>query len=230
MTNVNWDRIADDYCHHRQGYPDRFYAVLTEEGVFFEGARILDLGAGTLDVARGLARRGATAFAVEPSGPMVRAGVGPSAWAWFDRERAGPELRRVCRVGAFVALVHYVWVPMKGSPAELTHELLSGLPSGWNQAKRPGIFPEWIQDLERLGLDALWSRSFDLLVPYSRAGWRGRIRASVPVGASLTGADQDRFDREHDGRLSGLTEPLQIPHRVFLAVGRRSESGAPSST
>ena len=75
MTNVNWDRIADDYRQHRQGYPDRFYRVLREEGVGFEGGRILDLGAGTLDVARGFARRGARAFAIEPSGPLMQAGV-----------------------------------------------------------------------------------------------------------------------------------------------------------
>ena len=63
--------------------------------------------------------------------------------------------------------------------------------------------------------------SYDMDIAYSAEAWRGRIRASAGIGASLPPAKVKAFD----GALAELlakkfpVEPLQVPHRVFALVG-----------
>ena len=67
------------------------------------------------------------------------------------------------------------------------------------------------------------AESFDIDQPYSHEGWRGRIRASAGVAASLPPEQVNRFEGELRALLANRfpEEPLQVPHRVFAAMGRR---------
>ena len=70
------------------------------------------------------------------------------------------------------------------------------------------------------GFQGIETFSFDVSVPYSREGWRGRIRASQGVGAMLDEAAVRRFDEELASLLAARfpDEPLAIPHRAFAAI------------
>jgi hypothetical protein len=65
--------------------------------------------------------------------------------------------------------------------------------------------------------------SFDIAQPYSHEGWRGRIRASAGIKASLDEPGVARFDAEHAAMLAARfpAEPLLVPHRVWWASARR---------
>jgi hypothetical protein len=81
--------------------------------------------------------------------------------------------------------------------------------------------------LQAAGFSKVETFSYDLDIPYTAEGWRGRIRASAGIGASLAPAEIEAFDAEHarllDGSFPG--DLLEIPHRVFTIVATRVRAG-----
>ncbi|NBD08902.1 class I SAM-dependent methyltransferase [Corallococcus silvisoli] len=69
--HVDFGRTSEDYARHRAGFPDAFFERLLREGVFHSGQQVLDLGAGTGTLARGLAKRGGHVTALDVSAPML---------------------------------------------------------------------------------------------------------------------------------------------------------------
>jgi hypothetical protein len=65
---------------------------------------------------------------------------------------------------------------------------------------------------------------FPLDVSYTHEAWRGRIRASAEVAASLPAEQVEAFDQELAALLRERfpQDPIDIPHRVVAAVGRTS--------
>ncbi len=68
---VDFGRTAADYAQHRPGFPDAFFDKLATLGIGRAGQQVLDLGTGTGTLARGFARRGCTAVALDPSTAML---------------------------------------------------------------------------------------------------------------------------------------------------------------
>lgn len=64
--------------------------------------------------------------------------------------------------------------------------------------------------------------SFGIQVPYSHEAWRGRIRASAGVAASLSPEQVLHFDAELQSLLQEHfpVDPLSVPHRVFAVISR----------
>jgi hypothetical protein len=62
-------------------------------------------------------------------------------------------------------------------------------------------------------------------VHYTPEVWRGRIRASAGVGASLSQERVDAFDADLAALLDAKHPGgnLDIPHRVFAVIARRPE-------
>jgi len=97
----------------------------------------------------------------------------------------------------------------------------------WKFGGGLGMYPQWLRDLGEAGFADIRSFSFDMDVPYSPEAWRGRIRASAGVGASLVPEQVVRFDSELKQMLetlnqsSGKSEALLfIPHRVFAVIAQ----------
>ena len=78
-------------------------------------------------------------------------------------------------------------------------------------------------DLAGARFTELETQSFDLVQPYSHEAWRGRVRASAGVGASLDEGTIAAFDAELGALLASAysNEPLAVPHRVWWVTGRR---------
>lgn len=132
----SFETVAAEYERHRPEYPEAALRWAAEQLGLEPGARVLDVGAGTGKLTRGLAVLGLDIVAVEPGAPMLeqlRAAVpaaethlgsaesiplsGESvdavfvgqAYHWFDRDRALPELHRVLRAGGSLALLWNWW-------------------------------------------------------------------------------------------------------------------------
>ncbi len=69
---VDFGRTSDDYARYRAGFPDDFFTRLHGHDVGVAGQRVLDLGAGTGTVSRGLAARGCRVTALDPAWPQLR--------------------------------------------------------------------------------------------------------------------------------------------------------------
>ena len=132
----SFESVAAEYERHRPEYPEEALRWAAERLGLEPGARVLDVGAGTGKLARGLVALGFEVVAVEPGAPMldqlktavpeaeaiqapaesiplsgesVDAAYAGQAFHWFDRERALPELHRVIRPAGGLVLLWNWW-------------------------------------------------------------------------------------------------------------------------
>jgi SAM-dependent methyltransferase len=132
----SFETVAAAYEQHRPDYPEEALRWTADRLGLAGGARVLDVGAGTGKLTRGLVALGLDVVAVEPGRPMleqlrltvpeaeafeapaealpledlsVDAAFAGQAFHWFDRERAIPELCRVVRSGGGLALLWNWW-------------------------------------------------------------------------------------------------------------------------
>lgn len=176
----------------------------------------------------------------EASFDVVTAAV---CWHWFDPDRAAAELRRVLVAGGRIAIIHFEWLAEPGNVVEATETLLqrnrSGIPgratmAGFARALLgrvapalarglgAGLHPDRLTTLRAAGFTAIESFSFDADIAYDHAAWRGRIRSHAWAGASAGSRRVARLDAEVAALLRDrfAPEPLAVPHRIFVVVGR----------
>jgi SAM-dependent methyltransferase len=160
------------------------------------------------------------AEAVDAAGGAFDLVTAGQCWHWFDRAAAASEVARVLRPGGRAVVAHFDWVPLPGNVVEATEDLIRRHNPQWTMGGGAGLYPAWLRDLATAGLGHLETFSFDVAQPYSHAGWRGRIRASAGVSASLDAAASARFDAALADLLAQRfpDDPLSVPHRVW-AVG-----------
>ena len=150
----------------------------------------------------------AAPFAVVPAG---------QCWHWFDRQRTTAEVARVLKAGGRVVIAHFDWLAMRGNVVAMTERLIERYNPAWHLGNNSGLYPAWLPDLDEGGFAQLETFSYDTEVSYTHEAWRGRIRASAGVGASLPVDEVAAFDGELALALVAgwPREPLLVPHRVW---------------
>lgn len=144
-------------------------------------------------------------------------------WHWFDRRQAAAEALRLLVPGGALAIAHFDWLPFAGNVVEATERLILAHNPAWAYAGLNGIHTAWLADVALAGFTNIETFSFDIAAPYSHEAWRGRIRASAGVAASLPPEQVARFDEAHAEMLrKGFpTQPLMVPHRVWAVIARK---------
>jgi SAM-dependent methyltransferase len=143
-------------------------------------------------------------------------------WHWFDRAAAGREAARVVRPGGAIVVCYLDWLPRKGNVVHATEALILEHNPRWLGAGGIGIHPQWTVDVADAGFVELETFSYDVDLTYSQSAWRGRVRASAGIAASLDPASVERFDTQHAALLrERFDDPLTVPHRVWALVARR---------
>lgn len=126
------------------------------------------------------------------------------------------------RANGLIAIAHFDWIPLKGNIVEATEQLIADHNPAWKLGGGTGLYPLWLQDIGEGGFREIRTFSYDVFVPYTHEDWRGRIRASAGVGASLTPEKVEVFDREL-ATLLQVKYPesiLQVHHRVWAAIAK----------
>ncbi|HUJ91699.1 MAG TPA: class I SAM-dependent methyltransferase [Gaiellaceae bacterium] len=174
----SFEGAAAEYERHRPDYPEAALRWALERLELGPGARVLDLGAGTGKLARGLVALGLDVVAVEPGAPMleqlravlpqvealdgaaeaiplgdasVDGAVAGQAYHWFDAVRAVPELHRVVRPRGGLALFWNWWDLRDPLQAELG-ELL-GIGAEREFADLPGA--PWFREVDRDAIESV---------------------------------------------------------------------------
>jgi SAM-dependent methyltransferase len=190
-------------------------------------ARRLAAAAG-LDVAFRVGNAEATGLD-DGSRDVVTAG---QCWHWFDRRAAADEAARVLAPGGRLVIAHFDWIPLAGNVAEATERLIESHNPDWRLGGGVGMYPQWLRGLAEAGYHAIETWSYDLPVLYTPEDWRGRIRASAGVGASLSPEQVAEFDRDLAALLSERFPGPEITahHRVFTLVAQPPLQPDPSVT
>jgi SAM-dependent methyltransferase len=145
-------------------------------------------------------------------------------WHWFKREQAAREACRLLVPGGRLVIAHYDWLPLPGNVVEATEQLIIRHNQRWKDAAGgTGIYPLWPIAVAVAGFGDIETFTFDEPAVYSHEAWRGRIRASAGIAASLPPDRVEVFDRELAALLAERfpDDPLVTPHRVFTLVCRK---------
>jgi SAM-dependent methyltransferase len=148
-------------------------------------------------------------------------------WHWFDGPKAAVEFSRITKPHASVVVAYFSWIPSPGNVVEATERLIMKHNRNWSLGGGNGFDLGSLPHLQAAGFSRVETFSYDLDIPYTAEGWRGRIRASAGVGASLAPDEVEAFDAEHAQLLEGSFpgDLLQIPHRVFTIIAARAHAG-----
>ena len=187
----SFETVAAEYERHRPEYPEEALRWAAERLGLEPGARVLDVGAGTGKLTRGLVAIGFEVVAVEPGGPMlaelrkavpsaealegsaesvplqdarVRAAFAGQAYHWFDRERALPELHRVVHAGGGLVLLWNWWDERDPLQAELAELVGFAGHEPYRNEELPG--EPWFREVGRTIVESVQESSPDWLVDY----------------------------------------------------------------
>jgi SAM-dependent methyltransferase len=153
------------------------------------------------------------------SADVVTAG---QCWHWFDRPQAARETARILRPDGRVVLCSFDWIPLPGNVGQATDDLIERHNPARQHRGGNGLHPEWLRDLGEIGYRGIESFTYDVDVPYRHEAWRGRIRASSALSATLPPDRVAAFDRELAAALEArFPGELSILHRLFVVLARR---------
>jgi len=185
----SFEIAAEEYERYRPEYPEETLRWAADKLGLGERARVVDVGAGTGKLTRGLVAEGFDVVAVEPGGPMleqlrkavpeaealegaaeaialpdgsVDAAFAAQAFHWFDRDRALTELHRVIRRDGGLTLLWNWWDERDPLQRELG-ELIGYAGHGpYVDEELPG--PPWFRELGRTIVESTDESSPDSLV------------------------------------------------------------------
>jgi ubiquinone/menaquinone biosynthesis C-methylase UbiE len=249
---IDFGKTSADYATHRMGFPDRFYTTLLDMGVAVADTDLLDVGTGTGTLAHGFARRAARVTGIDRSDAMLDAArrlnsesdnprflqakaeqtelpdasfdviTAGTCWHWFDPLRAAAEMKRLLRPHGWLVIAHLDWIPLPGNLAALTETLIRQFNPQWQYHSSTGLYPMWLADLANAGFKELQTRSFDEWIPYSVEAWRGRVRASAGIAASLSQPEVEAFDDALERAIAEQfpDDPIKVHHRVFITIAQ----------
>jgi ubiquinone/menaquinone biosynthesis C-methylase UbiE len=250
-AGVDFGKTAADYSRFRAGFPDSFFDRLTREGVLKAGLRALDLGTGTLargfalrgcrvtglDKSTQMTRQAiqldrsagvqidyltADAQATGLRGSSFELVSAGQCWHWFNIQPTAAEVRRLLVAQGRLLIANFDWIPLPGNVVEATEKLIEKFNPKWTMGGGLGIHPLIARQLAVAGFEQIATFSYDLDVIYSHQAWRGRIRASAGVGATLPPDRVNEFDDALRVLLAERfpAEPMAVFHRVFAVIAR----------
>ncbi len=245
----DWGRTSKEYAKYRDIYPEEFYKKIIDRGLCLEGQKVLDLGTGTGVLPRNMYRYGAEWVGCDISPEQIEQAKALSlegnmkidfravstedidfpdesfdvitacqCFWYFDHEKVMPKLAGLLRSGGKLLILYMAWLPFDDKIAGASEELVLKYNPKWSGAGETK-HPIWIPDITYDHFVMEDHEEYDLMVPFTKESWHGRMRACRGVGASLSEAELEKWDVEHRELLDRIApEQFDILHYAALAV------------
>ena len=248
----DWGRTSQDYAKYRDIYPDIFFQKVADEGLCVSGQRVLDLGTGTGVVPRNMYKYGAdwtgadisenqiaqAKVLSEKSGMNIEYIVSSAedvdfpdesfdvitacqCFFYFNYDVVIPKLARLLKKGGRLVILFMAWLPDEDKIAGFSESLVLKYNPGWTGAgyKRTPVF---VPEIANGYFETELRNEYDLMVPFTRESWNGRMKACRGVGASLTPSDIAEWEKEHMMFLEkSAPQEFEVLHHAAMAVLRK---------
>ena len=250
----DWGRTSKEYAKYRDIYPEIFYQKIVDRGLCIKGQDVLDLGTGTGVLPRNMYRFGATWTGtdispeqIEQAGQLAEAAgmnitfqaaatedldfpdesfdviTACQCFWYFDHKKVMPYLAKLLRSGGRLLILYMAWLPYEDEIAGASEELVLKYNPKWTGAGETK-HPIWIPDVTYQYFDLADHEEYDVMVPFTRESWHGRMKACRGVGASLSEEELQKWEIEHKELLmEKAPEEFEVRHYAALAVLNKKE-------
>ena len=244
----DWGRTSSDYAKYRDIYPPEFYNKIIKLQLCISGQTVLDIGTGTGVIPRNMYKYGAKWIGTDISENQIKQArllseangmdityiVSPAeelcfpdksfdvitacqCFWYFNHEKVVPMLAKMLKPDGRLLILYMAWLPYEDRIAGASEQLVLKYSPDWSGAgetRHPIEIPESIYNY----FEMVSHEEFDLLVPFTRESWNGRMKACRGVGASLTEAQTENWEKEHLNLLERIApEKFNILHYAALA-------------
>lgn len=248
----DWGKTSEDYAKYRDIYPEEFYKKIVDRGLCIDGQKVLDLGTGTGVLPRNMYKYGAEWTGTDISPEQIEQAkvladaanmkIGFQAvstedidfqdetfdvisacqcfW-YFDHEKVIPKLAKLLKKKGKLLILYMAWLPYEDKIAGASEKLVLKYSPKWSGAgetRHPIRIPEIAYEY----FEMEDHEEYDLMVPFTKESWHGRMKACRGVGASLSEKELVRWDMEHRELMERIApKQFEVLHYAALTVLRR---------
>ncbi len=245
----DWGRASTDYAKYRDIYPPVFFEKVAERGLCVKGQKVLDLGTGTGVVPRSVYHYGAewvgsdisenqisqARILAEKEGKKIEFVVSSAedidfpdgtfdvitacqCFFYFQYDVVLPKLARLLKDGGRLVILFMAWVPADDALAKASEELVLKYNPDWSGGGYERT-PVFVPEIAEKYFDIEARDQYDLMVPFTRESWNGRMKACRGVGASMTPDTIEKWEAEHMKMLrENAPEAFEVLHHAASAV------------
>ena len=245
----DWGRTSEEYAKYRDIYPDEFYKKIVDRGLCIKGQKVLDLGTGTGVLPRNMYRYGAEWVGCDISPEQIEQAKKLSdegnmkidfravptenidfpdgsfdvitacqCFWYFDHEKVMPKLSKLLKKDGKLLILYMAWLPYEDEIAGASEDLVLKYSPDWSGAGET-LHPIWIPDVAYEYFEMEDHEEYNLMVPFTKESWHGRLRACRGVGASLDAENLSKWDAEHRELLDRIApEKFEVLHYAALAL------------
>jgi hypothetical protein len=131
------------------------------------------------------------------------------------------KLAELLKPNGKLLILYMAWLPFDDAIAGKSEELVLKYSPNWSGAGETR-HPIWIPDVTYDYFEMEEHEEYDLMVPFTKESWHGRMKACRGVGASLSGEELAKWDEEHRKLLDEIApEQFDVLHYAALAVLRK---------
>lgn len=247
-NSFDFGKTSQDYAKYRDIYPDIFYQKILNRGLCKDGQTVLDIGTGTGVLPRNMYRFGAKWTGTDISVNQIEQAIlladskkmkidfsacsaekieypdhtfdviTACQCIWYlDHKVLAPKFANLLKKEGKFLILYMAWLPFEDEIAKSSEDVILKYNPKWNGAGEVRK-PMWVPEEYLEFFDITYREEYDVLIPFTRESWHGRMRACRGVGASLNTDDLQAWDEEHMQMLKNkVPSEFEILHYVSIA-------------